>query len=72
MGNDVQIQHAIHVQLRSALPTLFTAIGVEVHGGVVTLTGRAHNDEEREAAERAAQRVAGVLALDDEIAITPA
>ena len=44
-------------------------VGVAVSGGVVTLTGHVPTYAERYAAERAAHRVAGVVAVADEIEV---
>jgi osmotically-inducible protein OsmY len=71
MKSDVEVQEDILLELKSAVPSLYPAIGVEVHDGVVVLTGTAVSDEQRIAAEQAAQRVEGVQALDDEISIAP-
>ena len=46
-----------------------TGIGVIVHDGVVTLTGAVESFAEKSAAEKAAQRVAGVQAVANEISI---
>jgi osmotically-inducible protein OsmY len=69
MRTDNQLQHEVLAELQSALPTLAPTLGVEVHAGVVVLTGIAQTDEQRVTAERVAQRVDGVQALDDEIAL---
>src|SRR5579862_7299475 len=44
-------------------------IGVAVHNGVVTLTGHVGSYSEKDAAERAAQRVKGVKAIAQEIEV---
>lgn len=51
-------------------PSLDAAnIGVAVHNGVVTLTGHVGSYSEKNAAERAAQRVKGVRAIAEEIEV---
>jgi len=46
-----------------------TNIGVAVHNGVVTLTGHVGSYAEKNAAEKAAQRVKGVRAIAEEIEV---
>lgn len=46
-------------------------IGVSVQGGIVTLNGSVRNFNQKWAAERAVQRVAGVIALTDELIVKP-
>jgi len=69
MKTDLQLQHDVLVELKNARPGLPRTIGVEVHAGIVTLSGTAQTDTQRQIAESAAQRVADVQAVDDEIAL---
>ncbi len=71
LRNDVDIQRDVIEELKWDTHVSATDIGVAVHNGVVTLTGRLGSWAARAAAQDAAHRVAGVLdvANDIEVAI---
>lgn len=66
---DSQIQQAVLRQLRWDTRVDETDIGVEVRGGVVTLTGTVSNWAKRLAAQEAAHRVAGVLDVANDVQV---
>lgn len=68
---DQDIQAEVSAVL-GGLPGLDAPIGVSVRRGAVTLTGAVSSRPEREAARRAASRVAGVIAVADHLAIRAA
>jgi osmotically-inducible protein OsmY len=63
MKTDKQLQQDVIAELRWEPSVNAAHIGVEVSDGVVTLAGHVASYTEKLAAERAAQRVAGVKAL---------
>ncbi|MGN6427439.1 MAG: BON domain-containing protein [Leifsonia sp.] len=69
---DLKVRHDVQSEL-GWLPGLDdpARIGVAVDGGVVTLSGEVGSLSERGAAVMAAQRVAGVLAVNDELHLRP-
>ena len=69
MRSDSQIRDDVIDQLRWEPTVTSTDIGVTVKDGVATLTGRVPYYAEKLAAERAAQRVAGVKAVAEEIQV---
>jgi osmotically-inducible protein OsmY len=69
MKSDLQLQRDITDELAWEPSVDAAAIGVTVDSGVVTLTGTVKSLPEKWAAERAAQRVGGVKAVSDEIAV---
>jgi osmotically-inducible protein OsmY len=69
MKTDKQLQQDVIAELTWEPSITATQIGVEVKGGVVTLAGHVESYSEKWDAEKAAQRVAGVLALTVEIEV---
>lgn len=67
--HDSFIQDAVISALKSHPDVRATDVGVEVHGGVVTLTGTVHTWAERSAAQEAAHRARGVRDVANEIAV---
>ncbi len=63
MKTDAQIKNDVLEELEWEPAITSTEIGVSVKDGVVTLSGHLRSFAEKLAAEQAAQRVAGVLAL---------
>jgi osmotically-inducible protein OsmY len=66
---DSQIQQAVLRELKWDTRVDETDIGVEVHAGVVTLTGTVSNWAKRLASQEAAHRVAGVLDVANDIQV---
>jgi len=69
LKTDAQIQREVQDELRLAPMVDATHIGVEVHQGVVTLTGHVDSYGEKWHAEQAAQRVSSVKALAVEMQV---
>jgi len=69
MGQDSQLQSAVMDELRWEPSINAADIGVAAKEGVVTLTGWVRSYPEKQSAERAAKRVAGVKAVAEEIEI---
>lgn len=69
MGKDSQLQSAVMDELRWEASINAADIGVAAKEGVVTLTGFVRSYPEKQSAERAAKRVAGVKAVAEEIEI---
>jgi osmotically-inducible protein OsmY len=67
MKTDAILQRDVIAELESEPSVDATSIGVEVHGGIVTLAGHIGSHAEKWAAEHAAQRVPGVIGLAVEI-----
>ena len=67
MKSDAQLQHDVIAELKWEPSVHATRIGVEVKDGIVTLAGHVGSFAEKLNAERAAQRVSGVVALTVEI-----
>lgn len=67
MKTDAQLQGDVIAELKWDSSINATKIGVEVHDGVVTLSGHVDRYSEKWAAERAAQKVTGVKALAVEL-----
>lgn len=63
MKTDLQLKHDVEAELEWEPSVTASHIGVEVKGGVVTLSGHLASFGEKVAAEQAAQRVGGVRAL---------
>lgn len=69
MKTDSQLQHDVLLELEWEPSIDHADIGVAVTNGVVTLSGTVKSYAEKIAAERAAERVAGVKALAEEITV---
>jgi osmotically-inducible protein OsmY len=69
MGKDSLLQSAVMDELRWEPSINAADIGVAAKEGVVTLTGFVRSYPEKQSAERAAKRVAGVKAVAEEIEI---
>jgi osmotically-inducible protein OsmY len=68
---DVSIQDAVVAALRADDRVRSPDVGVEVHGGVVTLTGTVPTWSARNAAQDAAHRVPGVRDIANELVVGP-
>jgi osmotically-inducible protein OsmY len=68
---DGEIQQDVIQELRWDTRVAATDVGVEVDGGVVTLTGTVESYAKLRAAQEAAHRVAGVLDVANDIRIHP-
>lgn len=66
---DAQLQQDVIDELRWDPSVASTEIGVSAKAGVVTLTGQVDNFAKKYAAVRAAERVAGVQAIAEDMAI---
>ena len=71
MKTDAQLQKDVMEELKWEPCITASEIGVSAANGVVTLNGTVPTYAEKWAAERAAQRVAGVKAIAEEIQIKP-
>ncbi len=71
MKTDVQLKNDVIEELRWEPAVTASDINVAAHDGVVTLSGRVPHYAEKLAAERATQRVEGVKAIAEEIAVHP-
>jgi hypothetical protein len=67
--SDTQIHHDVLEELKWDSPVDETEVGVQVAGGVVTLTGTVTSWAKRVAAQEAARRVIGVLDVANDIAV---
>jgi osmotically-inducible protein OsmY len=72
MRTDIQLQAEILDELRHDRHVRASDVGVQVAGGVVTLTGRVCSYAKKVAAAEAAHRVPGVLDVANEIEVRPA
>jgi osmotically-inducible protein OsmY len=70
MKTDLHLQQDVMTELKWQPSVNAADIGVEVHNGVVTLSGHVANYAEKVAAQQATQRVAGVKALTVDIDVT--
>lgn len=73
MKSDAELKSEIEAELAWDPAVKDTAIGVSVRGGVVTLSGHVNTYPEKWAAEKALQRVHGVLAeaLEVDVRLSP-
>jgi len=71
MKTDAQLQRDVQDELKWEPSVTASEIGVAVNGGTVTLSGTVPTFAEKEAAERAVRRVAGVKAVAEEIQVRP-
>lgn len=69
MKTDAELQKDVLEELKWEPAVNAAQIGVEVRGGIVTLAGHVASYAEKWDAERAAQRVSGVMALTVEIEV---
>lgn len=69
MKSDSELQQDVMSELEWEPSVDHADIGVSVHDGVVTLNGFVKSYAEKQAAERAAQRVSGVKAIAEEIKV---
>lgn len=69
MKSDSELQEDVMSELEWEPSVEHADIGVSVHDGVVTLNGFVKSYAEKQAAERAAQRVSGVKAIAEEIKV---
>jgi osmotically-inducible protein OsmY len=70
MKSDIQLQKDVMEELAWEPSIDAAEIGVSVERGIVTLNGTVRSFPQKWIAERAAQRVAGVKALSDELVVT--
>ncbi len=66
---DTELQHAVMEELAWESSVDAAEIGVSAESGIVTLSGTVKSLPKKWAAEKAAQRVAGVKAVTDEIVV---
>lgn len=66
---DSQLQHDVVAELEWESRVDHADVGVSVHDGVVTLSGYVKSYPEKRAAEKAAERVAGVVAIAEDIKV---
>jgi osmotically-inducible protein OsmY len=73
MKNDSAIKHDVEEELRWEPEVDDTDIAIKIHNGVATLTGFVSSYAQKYRAANAAKRVAGVMALanDIEVRLTP-
>ena len=69
MSQDSQLQQAVLAELNWQPGLSAGHVGVTAENGIVTLTGHVDNYPHKHAAEQAARRVKGVLAVADEITV---
>ena len=70
--SDSEIKQQVLRELKWDSRIAWSEIGVEVLGGIVTLTGTVNNYASKQAAQEAAHRIAGVLDVANEIEVRPA
>jgi osmotically-inducible protein OsmY len=69
MKTETQLQRDVLDELRWEPSIDANDVGVMAHEGVVTLTGKVDSFAEKDAAQRAAQRVAGVTAVANDLEV---
>jgi len=69
MSDDMQLQQWVSDELAFEPKVDAAHIGVSVHNGVVTLSGRVNSYAEKFAAEEAARRIKGVTAVAQELEV---
>jgi osmotically-inducible protein OsmY len=69
MSNDQQLQQEVLAELNWDPSITAAHVGVTASGGVITLTGHVETYAEKHAAEKAAIRVNGVMAVAEEIEV---
>ncbi len=73
MDKDAEIFRQVAAELKVSPLLHFSRLHLHVHEGVVTISGRVNSLAQRQAAERAAARVAGIkhLILEIRAAVSP-
>jgi osmotically-inducible protein OsmY len=69
MPNDTHLQLSVLAELEWEPSITAAHIGVAANGGIVTLTGQVESYAQKHAAEAAARRVKGVLAVAEELEV---
>jgi len=69
MKTDTELQHSVMEELAWEPSVDAAEVGVSAESGIVTLSGTVKSLAQKWAAEKAAQRVAGVRAITDEITV---
>jgi osmotically-inducible protein OsmY len=69
MKTEIELQREVQDELRWEPSIHANEVGVTVHEGVVTLTGRIDSFAEKDAAERAVKRVAGVRGVANDLEV---
>ena len=69
--SDSEIKQQVLLELKWDSRSAWSEIGVEVFGGVVTLTGAVNSYAKKKAAQEAAHRIDGVLDVANEIEVRP-
>ncbi|HEU4455370.1 MAG TPA: BON domain-containing protein, partial [Longimicrobium sp.] len=69
MRTETELQRDVLDELRWEPSIDANEVGVTVHEGVVTLAGRIGSFAEKDAAQRAVQRVAGVKAVANDLEV---
>ena len=69
MSQDTHLQHSVLVELEWEPSVAAAHIGVAANAGVITLTGNVESYAQKHAAEAAARRVKGVLAVAEELEV---
>jgi osmotically-inducible protein OsmY len=69
MPNDTHLQLSVLAELEWEPSITAAHIGVPANGGIITLTGQVESYAQKHAAEAAARRVKGVLAVADDLEV---
>lgn len=69
MRSDLMVHAAVCTALRRALGPIAGRVGVRVHDGVVTLTGKVQSLDQKHAADQTAEQVAGVRAVAEHLEV---
>jgi osmotically-inducible protein OsmY len=69
MSNDTHLQLSVLAELEWEPSITAAHIGVAANGGIVTITGQVESYAQKRAAEAAARRVKGVLAVAEELEV---
>ncbi|MCU1229387.1 MAG: hypothetical protein JWO97_2271 [Acidobacteria bacterium] len=69
--DDKAIEADVRSKIGQAVPNKMFALQVDVHSGVVTLSGHAKNEDDRRAIGEAANSVKGVTSVINNITIEP-
>jgi hyperosmotically inducible protein len=68
---DDELTDQIRVKLANDPDVGGMNIGVEVHQGAVTLTGKVRNDKQRIKAEKVTKKVKGVTTVSSQLVVSP-